>query len=115
MNTVWYDCQRCGNCCRWPGFVRLTDEDIRAISEFLNLSEWEFIQEYTRLRPQRDGLALKDGPGGACTFLEGNSCKIQPVKPFQCRGFPNSWNFPGWRKVCEAIPRLVPAKNPREK
>jgi hypothetical protein len=32
------------------------------------------------------------------------------VKPEQCSGFPNKWNFPGWRQVCEAIP--VPIKPP---
>ena len=37
-------------------------------------------------------------------MLDGNRCTIQAVKPIQCRGFPNQWNFPGWRKVCEAIP-----------
>jgi hypothetical protein len=26
------------------------------------------------------------------------------VKPEQCAGFPNKWNFTGWRQVCEAIP-----------
>ena len=29
---------------------------------------------------------------------------INEVKPQQCRDFPNKWNFPGWRQVCEAIP-----------
>ena len=98
-----YACQRCTNCCRWPGFVKLTDSDISAISNFLGLSEIEFIQEFTRLRPRRDGLALTDQPDGACIFLEGRNCRIQQVKPIQCSGFPNEWNFPGWRNVCEAI------------
>lgn len=98
-----YACQRCTNCCRWPGFVKLTDSDISAISNFLGLSELDFIQEFTRLRPRRDGLALTDQPDGACVFLEGSDCRIQPVKPIQCSGFPNEWNFPGWRNVCEAI------------
>ena len=98
-----YACQRCTNCCRWPGFVKLTDADITAISGFLGLSEHDFIQNLTRLRPHRDGLALIDQPDGACIFLEGGDCRIQPVKPLQCRGFPNTWNFPGWREVCEAI------------
>lgn len=98
-----YACQRCTNCCRWPGFVKLTDSDIRAISHFLKMPEGDFIQEFTRLRPRRDGLALTDQPDGACIFLEGRDCRIQPVKPLQCRGFPNEWNFPGWREVCEAI------------
>lgn len=105
---VWYQCQRCGNCCRWPGFVRLTEDDIRRIAAFLGMNEWDFIQHHTRLRPQRDGLALLDKENGECEFLEGIDCKIQPVKPEQCRGFPNMWNFPGWREVCEAIP--VPRK-----
>lgn len=98
-----YACQRCTNCCRWPGFVKLTDSDISAISHFLEMSQVDFIQQYTRLRPRRDGLALTDQPDGACIFLEGRDCRIQSVKPLQCRGFPNEWNFPGWREVCEAI------------
>ena len=98
-----YACQRCTNCCRWPGFVKLTESDITAIAGFLEMTERDFIQQYSRLRPNRDGLALTDQPDGACIFLEGQDCRIQPVKPIQCRGFPNEWNFPGWRDVCEAV------------
>ena len=105
---VWYQCQRCANCCKWPGLVRLTEADISAIAKHLGVAEWDFIQRYTRLRPQRDGLALLDAPTGACIFLEGHACAIQPVKPSQCRGFPNAWNFPGWRDVCEAIAQPLP-------
>ncbi len=102
--AVWYQCQRCTNCCRWPGFVELRDADITAIAQFLRMSEWDFIQRYTRLRPNRQGLALTDTESGACIFLDGKDCAIQPAKPLQCKGFPNTWNFPGWREVCEAIP-----------
>lgn len=104
--AVWYQCQRCTNCCRWPGFVHLQDSDIAAIAKFLEMSEWDFIQRYTRLRPNRHGLALTDTESGACIFLDGKDCSIQPVKPRQCKGFPNAWNFPGWREVCEAIPQV---------
>jgi uncharacterized protein len=83
--------------------VKLTDADITAIAGYLGLSEHAFIQQFTRLRPRRDGLALIDKPDESCIFLEGRDCRIQPVKPAQCRGFPNTWNFPGWREVCEAI------------
>lgn len=71
------------------------------------MSEFDFIQEYTRLRQDRQGLALKDKPNGECIFLEGNDCAIQSVKPQQCRDFPNLWNFPGFEKVCHAIPKMV--------
>lgn len=104
MSDVYYQCQRCANCCRWPGFVRLDERDITDIAAHLALSEHEFIQQYTRLRPQRDGLAMIDKPNGECVFLDGRDCRVQPVKPQQCRGFPNAWNFPGWREVCEAVP-----------
>jgi len=83
--------------------VKLTDADIPAIASFLGMEERQFIQEFTRLRPSRDGLALTDQPDGACIFLDGRDCRIQPVKPAQCGGFPNTWNFPGWREVCEAV------------
>ena len=105
--AIHYDCQRCTACCRWPGFVKVTEPEIAAIAAFLEVDEQEFIQRYTRLRPQRDGLALIDQPDGSCGFLTGADCAIQPVKPEQCRAFPNRWNFPGWREVCEAVPRLV--------
>jgi uncharacterized protein len=98
-----YICQRCTNCCRWPGFVRLTNEDVTRIAAHLRLSEFDFIQKYTRLRPYRDGLALLDQEDGSCIFLDRRDCAIQPVKPTQCAGFPNEWRFPGWRDVCEAI------------
>jgi Fe-S-cluster containining protein len=82
--------------------VRLTDADISAIAAFLQVSEWEFVQRYTRLRPMRDGLSLIEKESGECIFLDGIDCQIQPAKPKQCVGFPNAWNFPGWREVCEA-------------
>lgn len=103
---VRYQCQRCTNCCRWPGFVPVSPVEIAAIARHLAISEDEFIQRYTRLRPNRDGLALTDKENHECVFLEGRDCAIQPVKPLQCAGFPNAWNFPGWREVCEAVPEL---------
>ena len=103
MSKTFYQCQRCTNCCRWPGFVKLTDSDIAEISDFLGMDENAFIQSHTRLRPNRDGLALIDQPDGACIFLDGGDCAVQPVKPHQCTGFPNEWNFPGWRDACNAV------------
>jgi uncharacterized protein len=105
-SAIHYRCQRCTNCCRWPGFVRVGEDEIAAIAGFLGVDEYEFIQRFTRLRPQRDGLALIEKENHECIFLEGRDCTIQPVKPRQCAGFPNTWNFPGWREVCEAVPEL---------
>jgi len=83
--------------------VRVTEGEISAIAAHLGLEEEFFIQKYARIRPNRGGLALIDREDGACFFLNGNDCSIQSVKPQQCKDFPNSWNFPGWREICQAI------------
>jgi uncharacterized protein len=97
-----YLCERCTNCCRWPGDVKVSDSEISAIASFLKMKQDLFIEKYTRLRSDRRGLSLVDQPDGACIFLDGQDCQIQSVKPDQCRGFPNAWNFPGWRDICQA-------------
>lgn len=104
---IFYECKRCTACCRWPGQVRLSDAEISRLAGFKGMSEFDFIQEFTRLRADRQGLALKDKPNGECIFLDGNDCAVQSVKPQQCRAFPNLWNFPGFEKICRAIPRDV--------
>lgn len=103
-STPRYLCQRCGNCCRWPGDVRVTEEEVGKIARFLGMRETDFVERCTRLNANRTGLSIIDKPNGECLFLDGvNECRIQPVKPGQCAGFPNDWNFPGWREQCEAI------------
>lgn len=101
---VYYQCQRCANCCKWPGDVIITDAEADQIANFLGLPANEFIERFTRLRANRQGLSIDDKPNGECLFLDGIDCQINPVKPAQCAGFPNAWKFPGWRKVCEAKP-----------
>lgn len=102
-SKVTYLCQRCGNCCRWPGDVIVTDPEITAIANHLGLAEGEFIQRFTRLSANRRHLSLVEKADGSCQFLEGkNTCLIQGAKPEQCRGFPNEWRFDGWREICEA-------------
>lgn len=101
---VRYECQRCTACCRWPGQVKLAEVEIASLARFKGMSEFDFIQMFTRLRADRRGLSLSEKPNGECIFLEENECAVQAVKPQQCRDFPNGWNFPGFQKICQAIP-----------
>jgi Fe-S-cluster containining protein len=103
-----YLCQRCTACCRWPGQVRLSETDISRLAAFLRMAEHNFIQSYTRLMQNRRGLALQEVATGDCIFLHQNSCTVQPVKPLQCRDFPNRWNFPGFTDRCQAKPVHFP-------
>ena len=99
---IFYECDRCTACCRWPGQVKITTAEITRMAAHLGLAEDHFIQNYTRLNADRSGLALIDQPSGECIFLDGNDCRVNPVKPQQCRNFPNLWNFPGFEEMCRA-------------
>ena len=98
-----FQCQRCGNCCRWSGYVRMGEDEVEAIAGFLQLPLEVFTNEYCRLTGDRSGLSLNEREDGSCIFLEESprpACRIEPVKPRQCRAFPEQWNFPGWQKEC---------------
>jgi Fe-S-cluster containining protein len=104
---VFLECQRCTACCRWPGQVKVTNDEIMRMAGFKGMTEHDFIQAFTRLRADRQGLALMDKPNGECMFLDGQTCSVQPVKPQQCRDFPNLWDNPNASTSCQAIPRKV--------
>lgn len=93
--AVRYECTRCGACCRWAGDVCIETDEIHEISRFLNMDEQVFIDTCCRLRANRRGLSIRDAEDGACMMLTKDGCRINPVKPRQCRDFPNKWNFPG--------------------
>lgn len=97
-----FRCLRCGACCRWPGYVRVTAGETEQAAAFLHLDIYDFTREYTLLLPDRTGLSLVEKPDGSCVFYDaGNrACRIEKVKPKQCRDFPFRWNFPGWDELC---------------
>lgn len=95
-------CARCGACCRHAGEVRLRADEIEPMAGFLKMPINDFTAAFTRLRPDRSGLILNEKEDGACIFLKDNSCHIQPVKPRQCRDFPERWQIPGFESFCRA-------------
>jgi len=96
-------CQRCGNCCRVRGYVRLREDEIDTIADYLGLSVSDFTKSYTRVTRDRRGLSLIEHADGSCIFLRDDSlCMINDVKPAQCRDFPHVWNFAGYENLCAA-------------
>lgn len=83
-----FACVACGDCCRFPGHVLLTDADITRMARALQLSEEVFIDRYTRLASNRRQLCLIDSDDGACIFLRDNRCSRYADRPDQCRTFP---------------------------
>ncbi|MGC8740784.1 MAG: YkgJ family cysteine cluster protein [Candidatus Sumerlaeaceae bacterium] len=100
-------CARCGNCCRGEGIVRVKPDEAMSIAAFLGLSLDEFYAHFTR-DPEDPGdaqqgirwLIDKPGPLRECIFLDGNLCRVHPVKPERCRAFPLAWRTPDILDYC---------------
>lgn len=98
-------CRRCGACCRIPdGFVRVDGGEIARIAAFLGIGEREFIESETEVAPDRKSLVLRSREDGACVYLTGdNRCRINPVKPEQCRTFPFEWTNADSASYCPGL------------
>ena len=98
-----FTCLACGTCCKWPGPVRLLEEDIQALSSKLNMVSSDFVNQYTTLTQDHRHLTLTEKPDGSCIFLEDNKCIVYETRPRQCRDFPLNWTFQGVENECPGV------------
>ena len=104
MPEKTFKCLRCGNCCRMPGYVRVTEGEIRRIAQFLGEDPAKFREEWTAPTHDNDRRTLLENPDGGCVYLDDeNACIINPVKPLQCREFPERWRYKNMEHVCQAV------------
>lgn len=88
-----FGCTGCSRCCRGMGESIVLDPlDVSRLRNCLGLSFDELLQKHLELHVA-DGLILPnlrmDGPGEACTFLDGEGrCRIHRDRPGICRIFP---------------------------
>ncbi|MCB2153907.1 YkgJ family cysteine cluster protein [bacterium] len=97
-------CHQCGNCCRGEGYVELNKKNIDEIAEFLGLSRESFLDTYCQYdRPTHKWHLIDQSDDlKSCIFLaQDNSCRINPVKPQQCRDFPARWRPENIMDFCE--------------
>ena len=107
IDPATFHCQRCGACCRVPGYVALEPGEVESIATFLGMDVYAFSETYTRLTWNRGGLSLTEQGDGRCIFLQpDNTCRIQPVKPAQCKGFPFLWRSKTLERECAALALL---------
>jgi Fe-S-cluster containining protein len=130
MSTPWhapglqFECTGCGNCCTGqPGFVWVTDSDVRAIADHLDRPVGEIRLLHTR--PARGRVSLTEHLNGDCTFFDPatRKCRVYPVRPIQCRTWPfwsaNVETPETWQRTCETCPGsgrgpLVPSERIEE-
>jgi Fe-S-cluster containining protein len=87
-------CQTCGaKCCRGSsGVVYFSKSELREMANFLQISEKEFLLDFTIKDGYKWSLKeLKIDGEFHCVFLQNNICSIYSVRPLQCREFP-FWN-----------------------
>ncbi len=100
-NLANFQCQRCGACCRAPGYVTLEQGEAESIAACLGIDVYDFTQRFTRLTYSRDALSLIEQESGHCIFLlPDNTCRVQSAKPLQCQGYPQVWRSPTLDNVC---------------
>ncbi|QDU80658.1 Flagellin N-methylase [Polystyrenella longa] len=104
-----FKCTGCGNCCTGgPGAVWISDEEVKAMADHLELTTGEFRLMHTRLIGNR--LSLREYANGDCVFFDGESrgCTIYPVRPIQCQTWPfwssNISSEDMWRHVKRDCP-----------
>mgnify|MGYP001057397522 FL=1 len=87
MRAVRFACVRgCTLCCRQPGYVYLTEDDLRRAAARLGLTPRDFERRYV-YRTARS-LRLRKPRGSSCYFLNATGCLLHPDKPTQCRMYP---------------------------
>lgn len=99
-----FKCLKCGDCCRWHGYVRITEKEADSIAEFLGIDVGEFIGKMAVITADRRSLSIDEMPNGDCIFFrdEPPRCEIYDVRPRQCRDFPIKWNSRSKQFRCRA-------------
>ena len=100
-----FECQRCNECCRQPGFVYLRDGEADAIAGFLKMEVRDFTEKFCDVEERR-WLVLKKHPDEACIFLGEKGCQIHPVKPVQCSAFPYKWRTAASFQYCQGLKKI---------
>ena len=105
-----FECTGCGYCCSGqPGYVYVTEEEIRVLADRLKMKLQEFEARFVRELPGGE-KSLVERPNGDCVFLDlySRRCLVYEVRPRQCRSFP-FWpsqlrSERDWEKVCRTCP-----------
>jgi Fe-S-cluster containining protein len=102
-------CEKCrGACCRWGGYVWVTEEDIQAMADLMNVDLEAFAEEYLRAAYGRLSLQerLRDGEYQCALFDPfTGSCLVYQARPEQCRTFPY-WE--AYRENCQDLLGICP-------
>jgi len=104
IDNIPFECIKCGKCCRWNGYVFLTDSDIDYISKHFKKNKEDWVEENTK--KVNNKIVLKNKKDSKdCIYLKDNECIIFDIKPEQCNEYPKSYDkrCPGFKKNGSSI------------
>lgn len=106
-DSTGFQCLRCGDCCRWHGYVRISQVEADQIAARLGMDVLEFIDKMTVVTTDRRSLSISENPDGTCIFFSDNPprCEIYESRPAQCRDFPVKWKNVQAKHKCRAESR----------
>lgn len=81
-----FACVKCGECCKEPGYVLFTKEDIKNAAKYLGIKKQDFVNKY--LKKAYGAFVVEVLEDEPCLFLKKDKCSINDVKPEQCQTFP---------------------------
>jgi len=101
----------CGDCCKGYGGTFVTQEDVEAISEYLNISPTSFLADYCQWSGKHP--VIKTGLSGYCIFWD-KVCTIHQIKPRMCKLWPfiegvlvDPSNWDAMHSMCPGIQKEV--------
>jgi len=90
IDGIPFKCTKCGDCCRWDGEVRITQDDGRRLSEHLDVDTEDFYSQFCKEISGKKFLKNKKNKTD-CIFLEDNECSVHEFKPEQCASYPKNY------------------------
>lgn len=105
LPVIHFQCQRCGACCKQPGFVYLKEGDVERLAARLEMDIYQFTEAHCLLM-DRKHLALKKNPDETCLFLGIDGCSVYEARPAQCCDFPLNWKTERSLSYCEGLKKV---------
>jgi uncharacterized protein len=102
-----FKCQQSGNCCKCPGTVYVTPEELEGMSKILDEPVLNFREKYIQKRNGWDTVANPDFRPD-CFLDEDNRCKVYGSRPKHCRTYPDWDELWVSRDVIESEAEVCP-------
>ncbi len=122
-NGLQFSCTQCGHCCRHePGYVFLSENDVKQAVDYLSISEEDFLKKYCKIVDIGffKKVTLVEKSNYDCVFwLDGVGCEIYQARPLQCRSYPFWPNImdsaESWAEEAKHCPGMNQGKLHKEK